>query len=71
MKRLTLEEFECLQRNMPWMGPTESPDLSVNEDLCARKLLGMAPCECHDSGEHYETTPYGRLAMYCYLISKT
>lgn len=71
MKRLTREEFECLQRNMPWVGPTESPDLSVNEVLQERRLLICAPCECHESGEHYETTTYGRLAMYCYLMSET
>lgn len=71
MKRLTQDEFECLHRNLPDMGPTVSPDLSVNEVLFNRGLLGLVDCHCHDSEGHYETTPYGKLAMRCYLASQT
>ena len=78
MRGISDREAERLRNNLPGTPPIlikEMPNPEeisrLNMGLVARRLLTIKPSPLGDRYISYETTPLGRIALYCYVATQT
>lgn len=78
MRGITDQEAERLRSNLPGTAPTlikEQPNPEeirrLNMGLLTRRLLTLKSSPFGDKYLMYETTPLGRIALYCYVATQT